>query len=302
MPLFRMQGAIVPNPSAQGRHFYDLEGVFRSTYSPIDKTLQTLFEAPLENGTTNKLTGTEFKCQQTVSFLNSIKAACDQPQPPSDSLINNDAAQPTPPPTSGPPDGCALDLPIPGTQETYLSVLSKIGSFSCGPNEKLSEDTTKLFNQVELTLPKAFKPAYIVRYINSPQTDPVLGDTTIFDKLIRWLSPGTATSTPGAKLKDRIKITKVYVPAGVASTPNDNSSLTTTNYMKYTSPTMQTLQAITPKNIQTQIEESKNKQMNTILNLSSDPNQNLPPLIPNSQTGLCPQTERIHSPECATTD
>src|SRR5258708_20354085 len=109
MPLFRMQGAIVPNPSAKGRHFYDLEGVFGSNYSPIDKTLQTLFEAPLENGTTNKLTGTEFKCQQTVSFLNSIKAACDQPQPPSDSLINNDAAQPTPPPTSGPPDGCALD-------------------------------------------------------------------------------------------------------------------------------------------------------------------------------------------------
>lgn len=301
IPLFRMQGADVPNPAASGRRLDDLEGFYGSKYVATDPTGNSTAEAGraslLGSGTTNKLTTPQAQCIQTVNFLHAIDEACKQPQPPSSSLVNNASPQPTPTSSPGSVSKCALDLKVSGTQETYLSILNRIGSYSCGPSQKLSADNEKLFSSVELSLPKAFKPAYIVRYVNSPQID---ADPTTLSTLMTWMSPGKKDSSASAKLKSRLQITKVFVPAGVASTPNDTSTRSTSNYIKYTAPLMQALQVVTPLQRQQKIQEHKEKQINEIFALSQASSMQNPDVA--KLGGLFNTKGHVNCPECSDSD
>lgn len=283
IPLFRLEDATVPNSNSTARRYNDLEGFFGSIYKGDPKSATYQFTQPLGNGASQKQTSPTYTCTNTMNFLKSIDSLCSALPTPLPSPINNLQLSQQAPSTTNP---CALDLAISGTTETYRSVYRKMQqtNYSCDIGAKNDPNVEQLVSQVELTTPKAFRPAYIIHYINYPVDDP---DPNQLTKYETWFSPGSSPTQPA--FKNRIRITKVYVPANVASQTQD-SQISGNNY---TSPMMQTLQAMTSYGDQQKIEDQKTKDIAGILSLSNstnvDPSSPHTPLL----------GSHVNCPECS---
>ncbi len=285
IPLFRFQGAQVPNPDQPKRRLDDLEGFFSANYTKEElvgaaNTLSSSLITPLANGVSRKVIGTQEQCQATITYLQTIKQLCDTENNRSGYTYNdkldadalkaaaNIPATPKPTPIPG---ECALYSQIPGADaryDTYKKVLEQMPqSFSCRNVDTLTQNEMawyRSFSKVELTTPKGFKPAYLVHYVDRPETP-----QTNLDKRVVWLAPGEdANGGIGdpRNLTDRIKVVKVYVPAGFAevniNAVNNNPDLEPkekqpTFFPTYTGGFMQTITSIMPMSVQTQIAKTR---------------------------------------------
>lgn len=300
VPLFRFENATVPDNTSLTRRYDDLQGFFSAKYAPLkpagDNTLD--LNSPIANGVNTKISPYQQQCQNTISFLESIQKSCDLDRSlPNPSPINYAPGDPVPPILKKSNTRCALDLPLSGTTESYLTVLgNKPPGFSCKNYEQnLAQNDPKSFesllSRVEISTPKAFKPAYLVDYTNYPEQDP-----TVLDKSRNWFS---ADGSPDDKRRKRIVITKVYVPAGFATTPDDRSvSLASANNQpssNYVSDFLNTMHAMTSLQDQQNIADKKAQQMDKILqtseqgSLTPSPGD---PTLPNKSKFLnCPKSE-----------
>jgi hypothetical protein len=286
IPLIRFEPAQVPNPDSKSRRRNDLEGFFGALYTnqKVEKDSDK-FIAPLANGVTQKLFGQEDQCENKIRFLQSINTLCTMPRHPM-TPINSDTL---PPPEEG---VCALDEDIPGVGKSYLQVLREIpANFSCSSDTvKMPAKTAEAFSKIETSTHKGFKPAYIVRYLDTPaRTDP--NAPPPFSSVKNWFPPGGEvdkgdSSKDDNALKERIKLTKVYVPAGFAEAtgtrkPSGDTSL---DFPTYTSPFMGTNLSVFDYEEQKQIEEAKEIEINKVYERSKadsakDPNPGSPRFI-----------------------
>ncbi|HSW89449.1 MAG TPA: hypothetical protein VLH19_01095 [Patescibacteria group bacterium] len=257
IPLFRFQGADVPDPERSSRRLDDLEGFFGAAYTKQQIAQGAKAAAgydrlhPIANGVFEHLASKQTECQDRIDFLKSIQQACSAPLP-SVNAINN-----TPPPgwsaaiTNG---RCALDQAIPNTAYSYVSLYnSKPSNFSCDSTKiDRSGSWYQAFAKVETTMPLGFKPAYIVEYFDDVKFDPQTDADLNF--YANWFSPidpnlnppvppdgtpygaGNESQYGLSKLHQRIRVVKVYVPTGFSvSKPLENPSpetarIPTTNY------------------------------------------------------------------------
>lgn len=317
IPLFRFDRGSALNPASTTRRFNDLEDFFGTRYT---STPQDFINGTLANGVTHKLTGDIAKCLQTVTFLNSIKKACEAPPPPQSFINNPPSKDLTSLSKTAPPEGerCALDEMIPDLKKSYLNVLDGYNGLSntektavCGATPANSSRdflnnvrrTQNELNAVERITPKAYKPAYLIRYINLPECGPnettgvCAGNDNLIGKFQNWFSP--ASDSDSNKTKNRIFITKVYVPAGVATTPDDKSNALAGANTSYVSPLMGSMQAIIPQSQQDHYSELKSNQIDEIENLTRTIGVNPEPAI-DTRT---PDTSKfVNCPECNDND
>ncbi len=277
IPLFRFQNASVPNTTTSDRRLDDWEGFFSAKYQGgVDA-----FTNFVGNGTSTNLMSTKASCQTTLDYLKAIKNLCDNETPATVAINNKELAEPQAPPTTpgAPPLKCALDLTLPQSSDSYLDILkSQPSGFSCDQDPStLDTNTAKSYqdfrnklSQIETTTPKAFKPAYIVHYVDQPAEDP-----TVFDKIENWLSP--QGSTQEEKLSNRVKVTKVYVPAGFAESTTDSPPLVDKSISaNFTGGFMSTMYALTPQETTNQIKEKIKAQADEIFSKSSASNMTNP--------------------------
>lgn len=293
IPLYRMEGATVPDPLRASRRMDDLEGYFSSSQ------LKQLFGTSNPNsvnsnydfgaGTSLKLSTPIQQCEDKLTFLNSIKSLCANEKNRSSLKVNNPlapGATPTPPPVTTTSNRCALDLDVPGNKGySYLSLLqAKPSRFKCQSLEKTistpaEKEWYEAFQGVETTTPKGFKPAYIIVYARKPENNP---DRAKLDQFANWLAPGGTLNLPAGedKKKDRVKIIKVYVPAGFAE---NNSKVANALppahqpfYSQYTSAYIRTLQARLTPEAQKEIEDSITVNEKEIAGMMLDTSMNNP--------------------------
>lgn len=274
IPLFRYSSTQAPSTTSDSRRYDDLEGFFAAIYSQ-NQGGGDPFITPLANGVYQKLLSNLNKCQDTLHFLETIKTLCNNQV--ETNLWNNPGASHTPSPTPSTLENqCPLDLKVAAAGKTYLEILNaKPSGFTCqwpttftggaSPTMQSYIDYENQLGMVEQTTPKAYKPAYIVRYVNAPREDP-----TVFNKIQNWFSPdGT---TVAEKLKSRIKIDKVYVPAGFSASDTDKSLFSGVSGTTHTSPFINAMKAITAKSTQDDIEKLKTEEIADILTRSQTSN------------------------------
>lgn len=283
IPLYRFQGAQVPNPDSPKRRLDDLEGFFGANYSKDQLANATVdlkdeLITPLANGVSKKIVSQEAQCQNTLQYLQTIKQLCDDETNRSPWTYNDKldadllkATSSTKPKPVLPTGECALYSKIPGapTQyNTYKKVLDQVPkNFSCASLDTptvTERDWYRAFSKIEITTPRGFKPAYLVHYIDRPES-PI----TSLDKRINWMAPGESTNggtSDPRNVSDRIKIVKVYVPAGFAETNiasvNSNPDLEAKEkqpsfFPTYTGVFMQTIASLMPLDLQTQVAKTR---------------------------------------------
>lgn len=307
IPLIRLEGAQVPNPESPARRTNDLEGFFNSTYTKESTPIENLTLPPLANGVGQKLSSSTQACEQKLQFLTAIKTLCDEEGNRSGIRINerllpkaSGSARPTPTPL--PTDGkCALDIDIPGTTYSYLSLLAnRPASFSCSATTPTPAPTQavqawkKAFAAVETTTPRGFKPAYIIRYIDRPEEYP----SNDVEKKVNWLPPGERAGIGNTDLliNDRIKIIKVYVPAGFAERTPAAVPGSTSFFPTYTGGLMQSMLALTTRQEQQTIEINKQKEIDQLAGIMTDqsmldPNANVTKYLRCSTCRALPQDD-----------
>ncbi len=269
IPLYRFQGAQVPNPEGATRRFDDLEGFFGANYTKgflENASGGQQFLPSLANGVSRKLVSQQTQCEMTVGYLKTIKQLCDQEGNRSGYTYNDklDADAKPATPSALPPGDCALYSKIPGAPaqfDTYKKVFEQMPSnFSCSIPETAPPAWYKEFSKIEITIPKGFKPAYLVHYIDRPEEQP-----SGLDKKVNWMAPGeddNSGTNDDRNISDRIKIVKVYVPAGFAETNidevNKNPALSNRDkqpsfFPTFTGGFMQTIESIIPFTTRTRI-------------------------------------------------
>lgn len=288
IPLYRFQGATAPNPDSATRRMDDLEGFFSANYTKdliqsAADTTGSQFIKPLANGVSRKLMSDQVQCESTLQYLESIRKLCEEEGVRSSYTYNDKLdADATPLPVSVPkptlpPGECALYSKIPGGDSdfaTYKDIIDKKpGDFSCtnSPPGLVDSKWYKAFQKVEITAPKGFKPAYLVHYIDRPETP-----QTALDKRVVWQAPGESKNGgvgDDRNISDRIKIVKVYVPAGFAEVNidevNKNVDLSASEKQQTFFPTfsgglMQTITALLPYQVQTEILKTRSLVIRTI--------------------------------------
>lgn len=304
IPLYRLEGAQVPNPNNSIRRMSDFEGFFGAKYTGDNRTgagtsNEDMLKKPLANGVSIKLTEQQAQCKQTLAFLQSVRKLCQEDQtytrPKINGLLNRSGNPPVPASTPAPSNSrCPLDLDIPdSTYPTYMSLLSAIelqGAGNFCEQTNFTSELSKAMSKVETAMPKGFKPAYIVRTINLPQQDPTSSQATDLQHLKTWFSPGNTDDSLENKRKERVQITKVLVPANFAQDKNEQA-----NYKlpPYEGTFLQTMRNLFTYEDQKQIQEIKEKHMNDIAARSQDVT---------SYVVRNPRDEvYIYCPECAST-
>lgn len=286
IPLIRMQGVDAPNPSNAKRRFDDLEGYFGATYvqegaaNPVAGAKNVELLTPLANGVARKLLSRETECNMTLQYLSTIKSLCDNETIRSGYTYNDKLdADAAPKEKLTLPEGdCALYSTIPNEAaqyNTYKKIIDQMPSnFSCSNagDPSIPAGWSKAFSKIELATSKGFKPAYLVYYIDRPEENP-----TAIDKRVNWMAPGegNATLNDDRNIRDRIKIEKVYVPAGFAETDigSVNQSLTNNNFAPqptffptYTGGFMQTMTSLMPQEMQFTIARNRSLDIDSIGN------------------------------------
>lgn len=243
IPLFRLEGALAPR-SIKGRRADDLEGFLGAAGNELQKGADKLTQLtePLTSGVKQKSLDVEAQCKQTINFLQTIKQLCIDEPAIAKPINPSPFATPTPKPGINKPGRCALDIAVPlyktdtDKRQLYYSdvlaiadqVKSNRGASSiCDlrlPGDPLQTDDTlahafDLLHRVETITPKAFKPAYIVRYVTNPKLDPTAESS--LNRYSAWFPP--APSTPEQpSYKNRIIVTKIFVPANIATTGEED--------------------------------------------------------------------------------
>ncbi|PWU23745.1 hypothetical protein C5B42_01810 [Candidatus Cerribacteria bacterium 'Amazon FNV 2010 28 9'] len=261
IPLFRFQNASAPDTS----RLNDLESFFSNASLPNKdvSSAQDSINNFVASGNDSKSLALAPRCSNTLSFLHAIKTLCDN-QPKSTTLINNTPDQITPPTTTNASQRCPLDLDVPGAGKSYLDVLSSAPpDFSCFNinASQASQAYAQLLSQVETTTPKAFKPAYIIHYTDYPYQN-----NTHIDRLASWFAPDGGSNLD--KAKNRVKVTKVYVPANVASTSDDESAFTTVPGTGFNSGFMNTMLSQTSLETQNRIADDRKAQVSQVMQIS----------------------------------
>lgn len=271
IPLFRLETAQVPSPLNESRRLEDLEGFFSAPFSGGKGSSTTASDVfsdadsrarTLSNGVARKLDPKVTWCRNTVQFLKSIKQLCEMPRN-SPVPINNTQLS-----TPKPGVKCALDQDIPTTGLSYLDIASSISeTFDCTkPENSLSDSMLKAFLAVEPTIHSAFKPAYIVRYLDTPGPFDSAHRVGPFSRYLNWFAPGIDNAEDGIDfskrfeiLDDRISLTKVYVPAGFAEniTSRPNTGDRSLDFPTFRSGFMQSMQALFTRKEQEKIEDVK---------------------------------------------
>lgn len=272
IPLFRMQDASVPRPSDPTRRTEDLEGFFSSTYTKKQTAGAADQITPLANGVSRKLTPATTQCANTMTYLNAIKQLCDEEKNRANIAINavgttSDSKQPPQQasPSANTSGECALYLSIPGADQRYASyrdVQARLPSVSgeqiCSPKwidtvKTRDKEWYKAFSSIEVTTPKGFKPAYIVRYMDRPEEQP-----SSFTSKVTWLAPSKIETDPeqikNMTINDRIQITRVYVPAGFAEENNASVKEKRSFFPTYDGGFTQMVKSILPRDIIERIE------------------------------------------------
>lgn len=274
IPLYRLEKPTL-GATNLARRSEDLEGFLGAKYT-VPEDAKSPSGALLANGPTQKLLGKMQTCQNTLAFLQSIKTLCENEPSPPPILNDPEKYGATVPPTTASKNKkkCALDESVAGTPYTYTSLLSAWGNNSCSnPNPNLDPKILEAFDKIETVTPKAFRPAYLITYTNLPSYDAErdsgsgLSPTSLFAKYTTWFAPdtkfGKETDKTVAMARNRIRISKVYVPANLSVDPQDASSQEMNS--TFTSSLLQTLKSIIPHAEQTQIKTRREAEIAGVL-------------------------------------
>lgn len=307
IPLYRLQGAVVPSAENPDHRTDDLEGFFNASYPEASTQEDSLgqFIAPLANGVAAKLLSKEQKCEDRILFLQSVKLACQKGSSITNPVNNPLSTTTVSPANTSASSDCALDLSIPGTSYTYTSLIDqKPSTFSCfdlGDNTTPSQaeiDWEMALSKVEVSTPRGFRPAYIVHYVDLPAVNTTNNppNESTLTRFQTWF--GITPTNPEVNLEPRITITKVYVPANfsqsganIVDTPSSAPVAAT-----FVSGFMRAMQSMLPLGIQQNIETQKEKLISDIFTTSQQPNMQNPEGVVDAIGTL--SKEHIECPEC----